>query len=73
MAGIALAFPQHAYPSSQLHLVVPLGRATHGRPHAGSAARRAPLLSLLLLEGDRGLTLVDTGFGLNDVRDPKPG
>jgi len=27
----------------------------------------------LLVEGDRGLTLVDTGFGLGDVADPVEG
>ncbi len=46
------------------------GRLMDGR--SGSILQRGRLCChCLLLETDAGLVLVDTGFGLNDVRDPK--
>jgi glyoxylase-like metal-dependent hydrolase (beta-lactamase superfamily II) len=49
----------------------PGGRLIDGRPHRdGSAARLS--CHCVLLETDRGLVLLDTGFGLADVHAPRP-
>jgi glyoxylase-like metal-dependent hydrolase (beta-lactamase superfamily II) len=46
------------------------GRLMDGRTR-GLLRRGRLCCHCLLLEGDRGLTLVDTGFGLRDVRNPE--
>jgi glyoxylase-like metal-dependent hydrolase (beta-lactamase superfamily II) len=46
------------------------GRLMDGRTR-GLLQRGRLCCHCLLLEGDGGLTLVDTGFGLNDVRNPQ--
>jgi hypothetical protein len=38
----------------------------------GTSGPAALVCHCLLVETDRGLVLVDTGFGLNDVREPRP-
>lgn len=45
-------------------------RLMDGRP--GVTGPAALVCHCLLVETDRSLVLVDTGFGLNDVRDPRP-
>ncbi|WP_434385270.1 MBL fold metallo-hydrolase [Melittangium boletus] len=49
----------------------PGGRWMDGRSH-GKGLSASLVCHCLLLETERGLVLVDTGFGLGDVRDPRP-
>ena len=48
----------------------PGGRLMDGR--AGFLGPAALTCHCLLLETDRGLVMIDTGFGLNDVMEPTP-
>lgn len=58
-----------AHPSSELHLFVPAGRRSHGwTPHESA---RPTDLSLPARRNKDALVLIDTGFGLRDVADPR--
>lgn len=61
----------HDRPSLELHLTCPLGgRLMDG--HTGSLLQRGLLTChCLLVETHEGLVLVDTGFGLRDVANPR--